>query len=304
VLSGREPGQPAVLELPAPTGYPTVDSLVRIVGEGPTDVSVDRNRGPNRVRLRGTVRAGQTAAQTIAVDNPTRLAAFALREALLARGITVHGSARDRDEVAGPLPGEERVVFTHRSPQLDEMLMVLNKVSQNLYAEQLLRVAALRAGGRGDTGSAAQHAKSVLQGLGVDTNGMVIADGSGLTRLNLVRPRQLAALLAGIHRSEHRELFVATLPIAGVDGTLEGRFQDKDNPARGRAWAKTGYISRVVALSGYVPRPDPAAAPLVFSILINNFTCSSDQAKAAVDTFVGALASAVGWPAPSGDANR
>ena len=127
---------------------------------------------------------------------------------------------------------------------------------------------------------------------------MVIADGSGLTRLNLVHPSQLAALLAGMWRSPHRDVFLASLAVAGVDGTLKGRFAR--SPARGRVRAKTGYIRHVVALSGYVPRRDPKRPPLVFSILTNNFVCKPTQAKAAVDRFVGELAQRAGWGAKQG----
>jgi D-alanyl-D-alanine carboxypeptidase/D-alanyl-D-alanine-endopeptidase (penicillin-binding protein 4) len=108
-----------------------------------------------------------------------------------------------------------------------------------------------------------------------------------------VQPRQLADLLSALWRNEHRDVFVASLPIAGVDGTLAERF--KDGPAHAHVRAKTGFISRVVALSGYVPRPDANAAPMVFSVLLNNFTCQTQAAKDAVDAFVQELARAAGW---------
>ena len=141
--------------------------------------------------------------------------------------------------------------------------------------------------------AASAHAKTVLASLGADVAGMRIADGSGLTRLNLVRPRQLAALLTGIWSGPHRDVFLPTLPIAGVDGTLRSRFAE--GPANGHVHAKTGTISSVIGLSGFVMRPDAGRPPLVFSILVNNYTSSSSSARGEVDAFVHEMARVGGW---------
>ena len=273
--AGRTPGLRVVPE----TAYLTFDVDVRADGKT-TGLDVRRVRAGNKVRVRGTLAADKPASATVTMDNPTAFAATVLRERLLAAGITVRGRAADLDTVTSPLRPERVVLATHASPPLREILVTLNKVSQNLYAEQLPRAAARAAGLVGDMASAEAHAKEVLRGLGVDVSGMEIADGSGLTRLNLVQPRQLVALLLGMHRHAQRDLFISTLPIAGVDGTLGSRF--KEGPAKGTVRAKTGYISRVVCLSGY-------AGPYAFSVMLNNFTCSTQAAKDAVDAFVTAL---------------
>ena len=223
---------------------------------------VQRQHARNRVVVTGQMPASSSFGQNLSIDNPTGYAAHVLRETLMEKGIAVDGKATDLDFVptSSRPTGEVRIIAEHRSPPLADILVTLNKVSQNLYAEQMIRAASRHAGGSADMKSAAAHAKKVMRGLGVDTTGMAIADGSGLSRLNLVHPAQFAALLAGMWRSEHRDVFYASLPIAGVDGTLRGRFGK--NPAQGRVRAKTGYIRHVVALSGYVPRPDskrPAA---------------------------------------------
>ena len=82
------------------------------------------------------------------------------------------------------------------------------------------------------------------------------------------------------------------LPVAGESGTLRSRF--RDGPGNGHVSAKTGFISRVVCLSGYLDGPDPVDDPLIFSIMVNDFTCSEEAAKAAVDAFVNQLAAALG----------
>jgi D-alanyl-D-alanine carboxypeptidase/D-alanyl-D-alanine-endopeptidase (penicillin-binding protein 4) len=236
--------------------------------------------------VEGTIAADATEQRVVvAVRDPARFAAAALAEAL--RG-TVEIAAG-----AAPLPGGEHVLASHRSPPLAAIVKPMLEHSNNLYAEQVWRVAARVATGDGGTASAERHAKAVLASLGVDTAHMVLADGSGLSRRNLVQPRQIVQVLVAMHHGVHHEAFTAGLPVAGFTGTLRSRFPD--GPARGRVRAKTGFVARVVCLSGYVPRRDPAAPPLVFSIMLNDFTCDDGVAKAAADEFVQRLAAFAGW---------
>lgn len=293
----RGDGEAPDVALIPPTGYCRVENLARsVAGEGAASLWVQRQRASNVIRVGGTLRVGIAPTRhRCSVENPTAWAATALRETLLARGVQVGGGAFDRDELPAHREryGDETLLAEHESPTLSELLVTLMKRSQNLYAEQLVRAASRARGGDGGMGQAAAHSKATLAALGVDTAGMRVADGSGLTRLNLVRPRQLAALLAAMWQHDYRAMFVDSLPIAGVDGTLKGRFHD--SPARGRVRAKTGYVSSVVALSGYVQRGPEHAAPMVFSVLVNNFTCETRAAQRAVDRFVEAIATHAGW---------
>lgn len=297
-VRGTRPGAPPDVRLTPNTDYVTVLNEARTVsGKAEDRLRVSRARALNLLRVGGTTAPGLTSWRTFSIENPTRFAAHVLREVLLARGIRVVGHAVDLDDLAEPLPPRpRRDLATHRSPPLREIVSVLNKVSQNLYAEQLVRAAGRAAGGDGGMESAARATRAVLERLGADARGLVMADGSGLSRLNLVRPAQIAALLAGMLGEPQFETFYATLPIAGVDGTLRNRF--RTGPARGRVRAKTGYISRVVALSGYAPRPD-GHPPLVFSVLVNNFICPTRRAKAAVDAFVEEIVRYCGWSKPA-----
>lgn len=185
----------------------------------------------------------------------------------------------------------QRLLLRLESPPLAALLPRMLGDSDNLYAEQMWRVAARVAAGVGDSGMAAMHAHLTLQGLGVDACGLVMEDGSGLSRRNLVRPSHVAQTLLAMHRSPHRAVFADALPLAGVSGTLRERFLD--GPAHGRVRAKTGSIARVVSLSGYVPRADANAPPFVFSVLWNDFTGSDEAALAAIDAFVQDVAGAV-----------
>jgi len=256
----------------------------------PTKLLFSRLVHDERVVLRGSIAADAAEQRLrVAVTDPARYAARALRAALIERGIEVAGQAR-----AGRAPDAAVTLAEHASSSLAQIVDPLLRDSVNLYAEQLWWRAA-RDSGASSPSAVERHAKLVLQRLGVPVDGMLLADGSGLSRRNLVQPRQLAALLRAIWHSPLRDSIFSALPVAGVDGTLRRRFP-AGGPCHGRVRAKTGFISYVVCLSGYLPRPEPAR-PLVFSAMVNNFTCPTAAAQAAIDAFLRALAAAAGWPA-------
>jgi D-alanyl-D-alanine carboxypeptidase/D-alanyl-D-alanine-endopeptidase (penicillin-binding protein 4) len=277
---------PELRVLPVLEHFPTV-AVTQGAAGSKTALVAHRVLGSDEIVVRGTIAAdAKEQVLQVAVRDPAVFAAAAFLAVLRDRGIGVEGASV---EPAGP----ERVVASHTSPALAAILRPLLTHSNNLYAEQVWRLAARVAVGDASTAAAERHARSVLGGLGVDTAGMVLADGSGLSRRNLVQPRQIARLLVAMHASPHREAFVAGLPVAGQTGTLRSRFAE--GPARGHVQAKTGYISRVVCLSGFVHRQNESEPPLVFSVMLNDFTCEDALAKAAVDAFVQRLARAAGW---------
>jgi D-alanyl-D-alanine carboxypeptidase/D-alanyl-D-alanine-endopeptidase (penicillin-binding protein 4) len=285
-------GGPTVIQEPA-VAAPVRLSVQLADAGAPTSLRARRALGAAEIDVSGTL-ARDAAEQVlrVAVPDPAAFAAAALAAALRAAGIDVAGAAAapaGRDAEGAP----EVLVATHDSPTVAALLRPILTDSDNLCAEQLWRMAARVASGDGGTASAECHARRVLAELGVDPAGMVLADGSGLSRRNLVQPGQIAALLVAMQRSAHRAAFVESLPVAGRSGTLKRRMLE--GPACGRVAAKTGFISRVVCLSGYVPRRAPGAAPLAFVAMLNDFTCSDAAAKAAVDAFAQELAAAAGW---------
>lgn len=279
--------QQAILRVEPRTDYVQIDNRLTVASE-PVGVTWQRSLGANRITLTGSLKPGTKAKRDWgSVHNPTAFAVTVLRETMRREGVLVTRGAFDLDEVVDARAIRETKsrtnLYVHRSEPLSRIVHALNKVSQNLYAEQLVRIAGRPQGRPASMSAARSHAKRVLERLGVDTKGMVLADGSGLSRLNLVKPRQLVALLKGMQDSP---VFCDSLPVAGVDGTLRRRFPE-GNPARARVRAKTGYVSRTVALSGYVPRQD--RAPLAFSILVNDFVGPSSRIKELVDRFVGQI---------------
>jgi D-alanyl-D-alanine carboxypeptidase/D-alanyl-D-alanine-endopeptidase (penicillin-binding protein 4) len=270
---------------------------VRAVEAGGTSrIDARRALGTDRIELDGTIAAdAQEQRILVAVHDAGAFAAAGLTAELRARGVEV-GAAEVAPDVAAGLAdgaaGAERLLHAETSPPYGAWMQRLLTASDNLYAEVALRTAARIATGDGGTAASARHAAAVVASLGVDAQRLVVADGSGLSRRNLASPRQLVALLRAMWASPHRGLFAGALPLAGRTGTLRARFAS--GPARDHVRAKTGFIGRVVCLSGFVERP-AGAAPLVFSVMLNDFHCDEDGAKAAVDAFVQRLAAIAGW---------
>ena len=158
-------------------------------------------------------------------------------------------------------------------------MRVTNKVSQNLHAELLLRAVAREGTGIGSTEIGLKLEQDFLKAAGIADGDVVLTDGSGLSTDNLVTPRAILALLQYIKRKSWGSDFLATLPIAGVDGTLEDRM--KNTHASGLIQAKTGGLDHVHALSGYATTL--SGEYLVFSIFANNNPQRGRDSTAALD---------------------
>jgi len=249
----------------------------------------------------------------LAITNPAETAARTLRHLLEARGVHIKGEVRVEEAPApqalksGETPAllspelksaqenaapTARVLVDHVSPPLLESVRVLNKVSQNLHAELLLRTIAREKTGIGSSEIGLKLEQDFLKSLGVTDGDDVLTDGSGLSTNNLVTPRTVVTLLQyAIHQPWGPD-FMATLPIAGVDGTLEDRM--KGTPASGLIQAKTGGLEHVHALSGYATTL--GGEYLVFSIFVNNDPQKGRDAIAAIDAIAQAMVETVGFP--------
>jgi len=223
------------------------------------------------------------------VVNPTIYFAQSLKDGLAARGIPVSGDAVDFDDVAAAIDAglERRVLATRTSPPLRAIATVMMKVSQNLYAETLLKAAGRVTGGLGTIAAGREAANATLKAWGVGGEAYVMADGSGLSRYNYVSAAALTTILEHMYKdAKHRDALIGTLPIAGTDGTLATRM--RRTRAEGNALAKTGSISNVRSLSGFVRTRDGEL--LVFSILGNGFVIPSATVNWIADLAVEVLA--------------
>lgn len=291
VYAGRAVGDAGVVVLDPPTAYVPVVNQTRTVAAGRAGW-LDATREPQGagLRLRGEVPLGSDALnERFATRNPTAYFVGVLRETLREAGVAVEGAAIDADEwperatsAAGAAP-----LFTHASPPLAEILPAYLKPSQNQIAETLLRTLGRELRGEGSSRAGAAAEDSVLRAGGLPTaRRLVIADGSGLSRYNLVSPAFLADLLTRMAQGPHAQLWQAALPVAGVDGTLASRL--RGTPAERNVHAKTGTLSSVRALSGYLTTA--AGERLVFSMLANHHARAAADVDRVVDAALARLA--------------
>jgi D-alanyl-D-alanine carboxypeptidase/D-alanyl-D-alanine-endopeptidase (penicillin-binding protein 4) len=283
---------------PAPTGEPAHPGLERLPGA-------------MMVRAWGTAPAAGLHVN-LAIEDPAQFMAEAFKEALLARGVTVTGAAEARHKtsngttnfaaereqplklapaalttVSAPLEGH-RVLGAHISVPIAEDIAITNKTSQNLHAELMLRLLGKVESSDGSFEQGARVVRQFLVNAGIDDGDFYLVDGSGMSPDDRIAPRAFTRLLAYASRQAWGPAWRATLPVAGVDGTLEGRF--KKSPLTGKMWAKTGTLNEVNALSGYLTAA--SGRTLAFSILVNGRRPGSDAEAQAIDRIAEAIAAA------------
>jgi D-alanyl-D-alanine carboxypeptidase/D-alanyl-D-alanine-endopeptidase (penicillin-binding protein 4) len=218
---------------------------------------------------------------TASVENPTKFFVNALKDALERRGILVGGAAIDIDELHSPIDlTAVTELVVDRSPPLAEIIDVCLKWSRNEYAETLLRAVA-PAGQPATTRAALEELRAQLLTWGISPTFVAPADGSGLSRQDYVTPHALTLLLTYLWMEpKHADTFRSTLPLSGVSGTLAERM--KATPLEGRVWAKTGTLSNVRGLSGYLLTQ--SGEPIVFSMMVNNFQVPTAEIDAAMES--------------------
>jgi D-alanyl-D-alanine carboxypeptidase/D-alanyl-D-alanine-endopeptidase (penicillin-binding protein 4) len=278
-----EPGdsvdQLAKITLQPRTDYITLyDEITTAPPESTTTIDYYRDRGTNIIYARGRIPIGKPrVSESLTVSNPTLYAATVLKETLQRKGIRVRGQAKDVDDIPGFETGcQGRLTFaTYTSPPLAEIVKVINKRSQNLYAEQVFKTIGKEVKGQGSIAAATEVAKELFSKIGIDPNTLMISDGSGLSRLNMVTPAQIVTLVRYMSKQSCWKEFYESLPIAGIDGGLQDRM--KGTKAENNLRAKTGFIQYVRTLSGYVLTRD--GERLVFSLLANNYTVPTRKAN-------------------------
>ncbi len=226
-------------------------------------VAVSRGLKGPVLRIQGQMAVNSNSTmRAIAVFDPVQNFLRHFRQTLVKSGISVSQMSN------GTSGKNERELAAVESPPLSELLKETNINSNNLYAEALLRALAPQPLKTNQTTSDAglEVVKSSLTKLGVDPTSYILVDGSGLSRKNLISPQALVQTLQAMVKSPQAELFRASLPVAGVSGTLRNRL--RDTPAVGIVQAKTGTMTGVVSLSGYVNSPN--YQPLAFSIIVNH----------------------------------
>ncbi len=298
IQPGARAGEHASMSVSPTVEFLTIDHRVITGPRGASLVPVIHLRqvpGSRQWIVTGSIPAGHAAVnEFLPVDDPAEFAATALYDALVRRGVAIHGRpvARHRAfgvEYAAPL-GDE--IATRQSPPLGELLRMLEKVSQNLHAELILREVgrvkrqeATTEAGAAEMAAFVKTLEASLQQTEVPAPRSRVDDGSGLGRNSLVAPRLITKLLAREFALNDRDLWVSLLPVGGEDGTLEHRLCCASDGSI--IHAKTGTLSRAIALSGYAD--SKTSGWLAFSILVNDFSAPPGEVRAWVDKMALAL---------------
>lgn len=240
------------------------------------------NEGLTRVpRMRTPT---DTAMTSIAIRNPRGFFLGELRAAMSARSISLQGMV-DTTRVA-PAAGLTPL-FEMRSPTLPSIITRMMKPSQNQIAEILFKTVGRETTGVGSADSGRRVVERQLRAWGADTLEFAVRDGSGMSRHDYVTPRTLVKVLDTMRRAATFDLWYASLPVGGIDGTLSSRM--RGTPAAGNVHAKTGTVDKARSLSGYVTTAD--GRMLIFSFLANNFTTPTREVERVQDAILVELAS-------------
>ena len=280
---GERPGDPVQAAIaPATPDFAVENDVVTSTADVKADLTLTREPGANLVVVRGTLPAKAVPRKLVlAIEEPAQHAATLLADLLTERGVKIGGRARavHAPEAVELSVTPRAVLAEHVSVPLGDAVKLVNKISQNLHAEMLLRTAARQNGVWNTPEELAKFPEDFYAAAGISPGDVVQSDGSGLSRRDLVTPRAVAALLKYAQGQPWFAAYYASLPVAGEDGSLEDRM--KNSAAAGRIHAKTGSLEHVRSRSGYAETP--GGRRLIFSFLSNNLAGKNHEAVDALD---------------------
>ena len=288
VTPGKEEGDAASVKINGQDAmgdeYVKVESSVVTGGE--EDVSLGRLRGQNVITVTGSIpRNAQPLADQVTIENPSAYTAYRFALALKNAGIEVSTKATTSESV----PDDAHKLATSTSRPLTELLKLFMKPSDNMYGEALLKTVGYveNPGEAGSSSLGVGVSQSFYEDAGIESSGILTVDGSGLSRMDSVTTTFLCDLLTSAYKSfskEDKSTYLDALPIGGVDGTLASRFVG--TPLEGNIRAKTGSLTGVSALSGYLTAKN--GKDYILSILMNQ-AFDSAEARGAQDDIALAL---------------
>jgi D-alanyl-D-alanine carboxypeptidase/D-alanyl-D-alanine-endopeptidase (penicillin-binding protein 4) len=315
ILPADRAGETAFVSVKPFADYYRLDNRVITTPAGTgRKLSINREPGSMVITLWGNMPLDDSGAnEALAIDEPAEFAAGLFRQLLEKRGIVIYGKQRTRhtelaslstfsvtalapshggsdgpisDSQPRPLKTNQPITLaSYESKPLLQDIRVINKVSQNLHAEILLRLLGREHGNAGTIEAGLEVLHGFLTQAGISNDEYVFYDGSGLSRQNLVTPHAIVELLSYCSRQPWGADYKATFPLAGVDGSLTERLTA--TRLHGRIMAKTGSLGGVKALSGYATTD--AGQVVAFSILSNNFNLPAKRVTDAIDELVQAI---------------
>lgn len=260
-------GQAPTITMNPDTSYLTIQNDATTVPGTANRISLERPRGTNTLLIKGEIGIdAKPDSEDVTMDDPALYVGTLFKQVLQSNGIDTQKVTKEISRAAVP---NQTPIITHESEPLSELIIHLNKQSDNLYAEMLIKQLGKVVKQEGSFDAGAEVIKEFMAKAGSNTDYMQV-DGSGLSRLDLISPNQITQLLTYVSKQSYGQVFKQSLPIAGVDGTLSSRM--KGTPAQGNVTAKTGSMSGVNGISGYVTAKN--GDQLAFSIFINGLRSS------------------------------
>jgi len=309
ILPADRAGEKAFVSLKPTTDYYRIDNRIITTPAGTgRKFFVNREPGSTVLTLWGNLPLDDPGTnEALAIEDPAEFAAGLFRQLLEKRGIVIYGHQRTHHtELATlstftataiapshgggggvrPLKTDQPITLaSYESKPLIEDVRVINKVSQNLHAEILLRLLGRERGNAGTIEGGEEVMRGFLMQAGIANDQYAFYDGSGLSRQNLVTPHAIVELLRYAAAQPWGAAYKSSLPVAGMDGTLSERM--KSARLEKRVLAKTGSHSSVKALSGYATTD--SGEPVVFSIVSNNLNLPAKRVTDTIDQIVEAI---------------
>jgi len=313
ILPADRAGEHAFVSITPFADYYRIDNRIITTPAGTgRKIFINREPGSTLLTLWGNMPLDDAGAnEALAIEDPAEFAAALFHQLLENRGIVVYGKQRTRhtelaslstlsvtataparggDESSRALQTQPLVLASYQSKPLMEDVRVINKVSQNLHAEILLRLLGREKGTAGTVEGGLEVLHGFLNTAGVPSEQYVFYDGSGLSRQNLVTPHAVTQLLRYAVAQPWGPSFRETLPVAGTDGSLADRLKNLD--PRARVYGKTGSLGGVKTLSGYATTV--RGRQIAFSILSNNLNLPAKRVNDTIDSIVEAIVNDVG----------
>ncbi|WP_085505554.1 D-alanyl-D-alanine carboxypeptidase/D-alanyl-D-alanine endopeptidase [Thalassobacillus devorans] len=263
-------GEPAEVKVVPENDYVEIINQAKTVPMNQKkDISIERKHGTNQIIVEGEIPVeGFRSRSWVAVDEPSGLALHLFRKALEKEDIKVKG------ELAweGSAPESAELLASKKSMPLEELLIPFMKLSNNGHAETLIKEMGKVVHGEGSWEKGLEVVEDFLMDIGVEADTLRLRDGSGMSHVNMVPAHEISELLYQVRGKEWYPAYLASLPVAGnndrfLGGTL--RYRMNDTPAEGNVKAKTGSLTGVTSLSGYVT--SKGGEELIFAVVLNNY---------------------------------
>jgi D-alanyl-D-alanine carboxypeptidase/D-alanyl-D-alanine-endopeptidase (penicillin-binding protein 4) len=295
-LPGEKAGDPAIIEIDPLTDYMSISNNA-VTLPSDSEFTLDYYRIPytNNVTFFGGISVSDSSGEIdyVSVHRPEIYTAYILTDILYEREIKFDGEILSLDDMEDERQGDYadenfESLFNWQSDSLGVVISVINKNSQNFFAEQTLKTIGRELGGEGSFARGIDLCEAFFDSIGISLKDIQMYDGSGLSYINLVKPLAVIELLKAMRNSRSFKTYYESLAIPGQDRSVRTRLEGVEN--RGRVRSKTGHIANTSTFSGYIDGPHSGHL-IAFSLMVNNYSCDTDYVISWHDSVVSFLLS-------------